>query len=346
MRPPPRRIALAVALTVGLGAAVWVFATRAGPSRPALAAEPGAMASEPPASTRRRGGLDVTFLVAADTHVGFAAKEHGANGALRDPVNEPADSDRLNARQIDDMNSMPGKALPPEIGGAVGTPRGVLIAGDLTEDGVPWQWRHFVAWYGHKGGDGRLRFPVFEGHGNHDKHHSWHTLDRIRERHGGTRYAFDWDDLRVICLGEAPDEGGLASLEADLASVGKDRPVVIYLHFALRGPYSTKNWFGDGRYRADLARVLFGYNVVAIFHGHYHASGRYQWEGIDVYNVGSTKHDQWSFGVVRVSDTRLSFASWHWGKREWEFWHDKPINGDRGGEKAGGPRSDRGEYLK
>lgn len=284
-------------------------------------------------------------MVAADTHVGFEASEKGGDGGARDPVTEPAESDRHNARQIDAMNALPGQPFPAPIGGTIGTPRGVLIAGDLTENGEPWQWSHFVRWYGLRGGDGQLRWPVFETYGNHDKNHSWFTLDRIRERHGGTRYAFDWDDLRVVCLGEAPDEEGLSFLERNLSAVGKERPVILYFHFPLRGPYSTGNWFGDGRYSADLARVVFGYNVIALFHGHYHGSGRYRWEGIDVYNVGSTKHEQWSFGVVRVTDTRLSMASWHYGQRHWEFWHDKPINGDRGAEKEGGERPDRGLYL-
>ncbi len=335
------------AAAVAAVAVVAVFAMRPGPPSRWRGAQAGPSAAVLPLVThdRRRGGLDVTFMVAADTHVGFAASEKTGEGGLRDPVLLPAASDRHNSRQIEAMNALPGQPFPVEIGGNIGTPRGVLIAGDLTEDGEPWQWNHFVRWYGLRGGDGQLRWPVFETHGNHDKHHSWYTLDRIRERHGGTRYAFDWDDLRVVCLGEAPDEEGLAFLERNLSAVGKERPVVLYFHFPLRGPFSTGNWFGDGRYAADLARVVFGYNVVAVFHGHYHGSGRYRWEGIDVYNVGSTKHEQWSFGVVRVTDKRLSVASWHYDKRHWEFWHDKPINGDRGAEREGGAREDRGLYL-
>lgn len=337
---------MALAGASALACALWLARPKPAPLKHAAAAGDSSWtAPELPTRRERQGGLDVTFFVAADTHVGFDAKERGADGGARDPVSEPDGNDALNQKQIADMNALPGRAFPAELGGTIAPPRGVLIAGDLTENGEPWQWQHFVRWYGHRGGDGQLRWPVFEAYGNHDKHHSWFTLDRIRERHGGTRYAFDWDDLRVLCLGEAPDEAGLAFLERDLARVGKDRPVVIFFHFPLRGPYSTQNWFGDGRYRADLARVLFGYNVVALFHGHYHASGRYRWEGIDVYNVGSTKHEQWSFGVVRVTDTRLSFASWHYGARQWEFWHDKPINGQRGEEKEGGTRQDRGLYL-
>lgn len=345
MSPWLSRASLAIAAVAVAGAMLGLTRSRGEPLRSARPDVRTGALPTPATRSHRAGGLDVTFLVAADTHVGFAADERAKDGGPRDPVTEPAESDRINARQIDDMNAIVGRRWPSELGGAIGVPRGLLIAGDLTEDGEPWQWDHFVRWYGHQGGDGRLRWPVFEAYGNHDKHHSWYTLDRIRERHGAIRYAFDWDDLRVVCLGEAPDPEGLAFLSADLARVGKERPVVIYFHFPLRGPFSTGNWFGDGRHRGELARVLFGFNVIGLFHGHYHGSGRYRWEGIDVYNVGATKHEQWSFGVVRVTDARLTVASWHYGKKEWEFWHDKPINADRAPAREGGTREDRGLYL-
>jgi len=85
------------------------------------------------------GGADVTFFVAADTHFGFAG------------------IDALNKRQIEAMNSLPHAAYPPAIGGEVARPRGLLIAGDLTEHGLLFQWRQFVAFYGLTGADGLLQ---------------------------------------------------------------------------------------------------------------------------------------------------------------------------------------------
>ncbi len=337
---------LAIPILVGVG--LVGFAARGCrrhlPERSTEPPMPSASAA-PEVRRERRGGTDVTFLVAADTHVGFASEEKGAGGGPRDPLREPSASDRVNLEQVRSMNRVVEKTYPSPLTGSVARPRGVLVAGDLTEDGKPWQWEDFVALYGLRGGDGALDYPVFEIHGNHDKHHSWFVLDRIRERHGANRYAFDWDDLRVISLGEAPDDDGLAFLERELRAVGVDRPIVLYLHFALRGPFSTGNWFADGDYKARLARALFGYNVVGLFHGHYHASGRYQWEGIDVYNVGSTKHDRHSYAVVHVTDTRFTVASWHYSANVWEFWHDKPINGAREPERSGGARDDQGRYL-
>ena len=120
---------------------------------------------------RVNGGTDVTFFVAADTHFG---------------VEGIAD---LNARQIDAMNALPGTPLPRPLGGTVQEPRGVLIAGDLTDDGSKPQWRNFVEHYGLTGKDARLRFPVYECTGNHDRHAFLFrpVLDGVKRRHGDDR---------------------------------------------------------------------------------------------------------------------------------------------------------------
>jgi cytolysin (calcineurin-like family phosphatase) len=291
----------------------------------------------PPARRdRRAGNLNLTFLAFSDTHFGFDVSERNLFGRLRDPVKNPEGVEAINLASITDMNEIAAKPWPPALGGTIGEPRGLLISGDLTENGEAWQWRHFAAFYGLKGGDGLLRFPVFEGHGNHDKHRSWYVLDRVRERHGWMHYSFDWDDLYVACLGEAPDDAGLRWLETDLATAGRERPVLVYFHFPLLGPYADDHWFGRGNYRERLRRTLSGYNVVALFHGHYHASGHYRWHGWDVYNVGAAKHAQHSFAVVHVSDTRLRVASWQFQEDRWEWWHDKPINGANGSVVQGG----------
>jgi cytolysin (calcineurin-like family phosphatase) len=112
--------------------------------------------------------------------------------------------------------------------------------------------------------------------------------------------------------------------------------VLVYQHFPLLGPWSEGQWFAQGNYREKLRETLAGYNVVALFHGHYHASGRYRWKGIDVYNVGAAKHGHYSFGVVHVTDSRLRVASWRFTEDRWEWWHEKPINGASGSVIEGG----------
>ena len=58
------------------------------------------------------------------------------------------------------------------MGGTVAPPRGLLVTGDLTEWGSVEEWEPFAATYGLDGGtNGKLRIPVFEVVGNHDKVH-------------------------------------------------------------------------------------------------------------------------------------------------------------------------------
>jgi 3',5'-cyclic AMP phosphodiesterase CpdA len=83
--------------------------------------------------------MDVTFVVTGDTHFGVP----GIAARHRDI--------------IADMNALPGRPFPTGMGGTVGEPRGVLIAGDLTDDSRPEEWAEFVAHYGLRGNDGLLR---------------------------------------------------------------------------------------------------------------------------------------------------------------------------------------------
>ena len=116
-----------------------------------------------------------------------------------------------------------------------------------------------------------------------------------------------------------------------LADHGRERPVVIFLHFPVAGPMADWNWFGEGDYREHLARIIDGFHVVALFHGHWHASGRYRWRGIDVYNVGSPKHSMKDFFVVRLTDTRLTVASrQYFPTSRWWWVHQKPLDGSDG----------------
>lgn len=269
----------------------------------------------------RQDGTDITFLVAADTHLGIPGMEE------------------LNRKQVEAMNAMPGTEYPAEIGGKVATPQGVLIAGDLTDTGRIEQWDAFKKLYGLTGKDGLLKFPLYEGTGNHDRYvegaygDRMPVLEDVTKRHGGLTYWWKWHDVHFFNLDEWPDPQRRAWLEEQLKSVNRETPIVIYFHYGLSGPYS--DWWKDQDKEA-FAQIIKGYNVIALFHGHYHGSGHYVWKGYDVYNVGSVRHRQNSFAVVHITDDRLTVGSWNFNLRAlrqtgpeqgWEWHHAKKIKG-------------------
>jgi hypothetical protein len=298
----------------------WRHGARRDPQAPGPAAIRSTRSS--PAQRRRAGGLDVTFVVAGDLHLGWGAVE----ASTADSDHHPAPIDDVHRRMIEDLNHIAGKPYPADLGGVVARPLGLLVAGDLTEHGSESDWNKFLSFYGLDGRDGQLHLPVFEGIGNHDQAPGDFVPRQVVARHGSDPYAWDWGDLHVVCLGIAPDARGLAWLEQDLARVGAELPLVLYLHYALAGPYGD-TWFSREGYRDRFRDLLRGYNVVAIFHGHFHGSGAYRWEGRDVYSTGSPKDTWRSFSVVHVTDTRLSLSSWNYDLHAWWWWHDKGING-------------------
>lgn len=263
---------------------------------------PGAVADR-----RLKGGTNVTFFVAADTHFGHP----GIN--------------MLNAWQIGAMNSLPGTPLPGQLGGLVQPPRGVLIAGDLTENGRAAHWDTFVEHYGLTGTDAMLKYPVYECTGNHDRDPIlFETVPgKVSQRHGNVVYSWDWDDVHIACLDVYPSTANVRWLKRDLARVGRKVPVVLYFHYSITGPFS--DWWDSDEKRA-FREAIDGYNIVGIFHGHYHYSMRYRWEGYDVYNVGAPRHRWHSFATVHITDTAMSVASWDWERRRWNWSHRKAIN--------------------
>ncbi len=284
-----------------------------------------AFRSDSLAGPARKDNLDVTFLVTADLH--FGATTVMTTKQKAEVTITCAEAQQI---MITEMNNITGKPFPKEVGGEVGRPLGLLIAGDLTEYGKADQWQEFVKFYGLTGREGQLKMPVHESLGNHDRYEGDTVSRGIVERHKGEHYSWDVGDLHMVCLGE-PNDVDLAFLQKDLEPIGHRRPVVIYFHYSISGPYSKDFWFGMGDKRTRFAAALKGYNVIALFHGHFHGSGWYKWKGYDVYNVGAVKHGSKDFIVLHVTDNKLTVAAWNYeGTPGWWWLHSKPINGAPG----------------
>jgi cytolysin (calcineurin-like family phosphatase) len=239
----------------------------------------------------------VTFFVASDSHF-------GAGGMLE-----------LNRFLVERLNELPGTEYPPVIGGRVDEPRGLLFLGDMTDNGHLEEFAEFEQVYGRTGRDGLLRFPVFEAIGNHDVNTTSPIKPRVVARHGGVHYSFDWDDLHMVCLDMYPDARTLAFLVRDLARVGKQRPVILFFHYSLEGPYSD-SW--EPEEKAAFGKALEGYNVLAIFHGHEHRMGHYSWQGHPVFRPGSPRHRSHHFLAVRVDGRQMAVAARNFDDRKWE----------------------------
>jgi hypothetical protein len=264
-------------------------------------------ATVPPLPPADGGGTDITFFVAADTHFGVRGMEE------------------MNRRQIEGMHALPGRPWPVAEAGAIAEPLGVLIAGDLTERGRGEEWEQLVAHYGLSGGDGLLKWPVHEATGNHDRPYSGcqQIAMAVARRHGGLPYSLQWQGVRVICLDVYPNEASREHLRRELELVGREAPVVLYFHYGLIGPYS--DWWSRREKRAFLETIR-GHNILGIFHGHFHATAHYKWNGFDVYNVGSPRHGWRSFCVVRITDDYMITGSWNYLAGAWDWWHIKPIS--------------------
>ncbi len=285
-------------------------------------------------SPRPRGPLDVTFFVTADTHLGHSAKLPARTRLNPGARPKTVDLGEVHQHIVGEMAAMSGRAYPSAIGGSVGRPRALLVAGDLTESGQPHEWQQFLRYYGGSSADSGVPLPVFEVIGNHDR--VGPAAQSACQRHGGCAYAVWLDGLRVIALSDGPDAQGLALLRSELARLGPRTPVVLFFHYPLLGPFSGRRWFSDGDHRDELRRVISGHRIVAIFHGHFHGSGHYRWHGYDVYNVGSAKHRYRSFAVAHLSDERLSVCSYNYEAGRWWWWHAKPVAATKAGATTGG----------
>jgi len=279
-------------------------------SRPWLVAVSlGVLTAIPPALAR-----NVTLFVTADQHYG---------DALADP---------LNPVLIEALNGLPGWAYPDAYG-TVDVPRGVIAAGDLTDEGLQAEWDEFVANYGLTGSDGVLDYPVYEGRGNHDKRNGGLPVKNgIISRHGSLTYSWDWDDVHIVCLDVIVKANVCTWLANDLAAVAPYRPVILYHHYGF-DPISIDAWTDEELNAYEDA--IRGHNIVGIFHGHNHLSSQYTWRGHDVYSPGSPALPilAQSFSVVRLTDDEMLVAEYGWTASggawtggSWSWSHAKALN--------------------
>ena len=237
---------------------------------------------------------DVTFVSTSDSHF-RTAERPGHN--------------EWNHETIEEINKVAELKWPNKLGGdAIAKPRGVFCLGDCIDDGdllkngKNWSAEQYANWFkefGFDGTDGHLRFPVYEGWGNHDgppigkeKHFSFQaqlkTRNELRRKKGmisnvaanGLHYSWDWDDVHFVQLNIYPadrqnpkvhyssvwhdPQGSLSFMKDDLEkNVGHSgRPVVLLAHCG----FDTDWWLAeDWKNAHDAAK---DYNVILYIYGH------------------------------------------------------------------------------
>lgn len=205
----------------------------------------------------------VSFFVISDTHM-------LANAAAPEQID--AARFAMNERLIDVLNTLPGQKLPGEIGGGtVAAPRAVLHLGDIADSGdklgsdhelmTATEWRAHTTLYGLQGKDGRLRYPIYEIHGNHDTPRGENLtirglVARNKQRRGlvnrsanGLHYSWDWNNIHFVALGIVVGANSddlpisrygaydsIGFLEKDLAAHVRNsgRPVILLQHVDLQ----------------------------------------------------------------------------------------------------------------
>ncbi len=272
----------------------------------------------------------ITFFVTSDSHYTV--------------TREPERNDR-NKATIERMNALPGVAWPEKLGGGpIGKPRGVLVLGDLVDlgdkpDETPGQWRQFEKQFGSDGADGLLKYPVFEGFGNHDgppigkEKFGFSTQAQIKVRNeartkagrisrvseNGLHYSWDWGQVHFIQANLYPadvqhpkvryalpwhnPQNALAFMKEDLKATVADsgRPVVIMSHCGV----DTDWWHPDDW--AAFYTAVKPYNVIAYFYGHT-GTGLRKWKPngedklLDCINTGQTEK---GFFVVEITPKRM-----------------------------------------
>ena len=266
---------------------------------------------------------------------------------------------------IEAMNELPGRPFPH--GGVVQEPLDVLVAGDLVDDlGDPANWELYKELFDPKG-NARLRFPVYEGAGNHDlsteqEEGSWTYVQRELIERNGERpgplffdenryhYSWDWGDYHFVNLnvfpGTAPrpvydnpspwndPKGALEFFRTDLETRvgGSGRPIILLWHYGLRGWGLDMWWTPEDL--AALKEVLAPYNVVLILHGHEHQYERYTWEGYDVIMAPAPQIDRQEDelesrpkGFLVVRILGGRIETAHHGPLGWEETWSKEIQG-------------------
>ncbi len=247
---------------------------------------------------------------------------------------------------IEAMNSLPGKAYPEPLGGAVAKPAFVFGLGDISE----WPSQAAKNTYEQLITQ-RLKFPTYDIAGNHDiggLSPSDTVLNWLRQRHGSLCYTFERGGVAFIALFSEYDETlnnpaqpiskpALDYLRQALAKVPNGKPVVVATHLC----------FDAITNRDEFVDAFGSANVILVLGGHYHKAVVTRFRDIHFVQLPSpAPKSAGEVTVIRITENRLVAVPFNYRENRWSTEKpkllDAPIKGPTktGMEKqtAGPPR--------
>ena len=218
--------------------------------------------------------------------------------------------------------------------GEISDIRGIIMAGDITQNGRDGrvfsndEYGEFIERYG-LCGNNEVKYPMYEGYGNHD-YFEWSNLFyRIPQDHPVVdsisirneyrqgvlntapgfdgHYSWEWDNLHFIQLNLAPTDidpnfevnglrdprNALTFMKNDIDEyvVGTDKKVIIISHY---GPWEWREW--DEPKITELCSTIEEYRpyIIGYIHGHSHSTKVYDWCEITIFNSGTPYHEDYN----------------------------------------------------
>ncbi|HTL29320.1 MAG TPA: metallophosphoesterase, partial [Tepidisphaeraceae bacterium] len=210
---------------------------------------------------------------------------------------------------VTDMNTMPEKSWPAEVGGGkIGKIDFVIATGDITDHGFAKEWDDHNDWIGDDYLSLRnlIKFPSYEAMGNHDTHNGGAEAG-IKALHKNTYYSWETGGIHFVSLDEYVGGGKRADnpdidpaqldwLEKDLKKVNKGvTPVVLFLHSP---PVRRlgKHWTTIGNSVDRLTQILEGHKALFL-HGHWHKSMLNDLDGMWVIGAGCSMNPKYTKGA-------------------------------------------------
>ncbi len=252
---------------------------------------------------------EFVFFFSSDPHIGSenpkakppVTRQHGADAAH-------ATVAQMLATIGQDYPAAPAlRGNPP---GKVACPRGLLLAGDLTDN---LDWPLFETVFPPAGLDNG-RIPLFLAVGNHDgppnaasrqgviaanrRHLADKRIDCVSDN--GLHAAWTWEGVHFVNVNLCPADSTDANAPFKYGQAGpgtwndpagamtflsnylhdhvtKGEPVIIWQHYGYCEGFNFDWTWWSPRQRRAFYDLIKDYNVVALLHGHTHAPAHYLW---------------------------------------------------------------------